>query len=194
MRGIPLAERSLHQSFFLLMNTVASEKFITELTSSQMALNAYILFLVGGIDDAKDILQEANLVLWREAQRYDESRPFLPWAKRIAYFQVKTWRTKKKRSKLVFDDELLQKIAVFADEEPDMNMMLSALEKCFQKLNASQKAIITSRYTREKSVKSIADALRCTAASVSMLLFRVRDKLGRCVEKIVRTEESYANG
>ena len=176
------------------MKKVVTEKFITELTSSQMALHAYILFLVGAIDDAKDILQETNLVLWREASTYDDSRPFLPWAKRIAYFQVKTWRTKKNRSKLVFDDELLEKIAVFADEEPDMNVMLSALERCFQKLNASQKAIVTSRYTREKSVKSIAGALRCTAASVSMLLLRVRDKLGRCVEKIVKAEESYANG
>lgn len=176
------------------MNSGVSEKFITEFTSSQMVLHAYILFLVGNIEDSKDILQETNLVLWREAQTYDESRPFLPWAKKIAYFQVLTWRTLKKRSKLVFDDELLQKVAVFADEEPDMNLMLSALERCFQKLSASQKAIITSRYTRQKSVKSIAAALRCTVASVSMLLFRVRDKLGQCVEKIIRGEEGYANG
>ena len=159
-----------------------------------MALHAYILYLVGRIDDAKDVLQETNLVLWREATNYDDTRPFLPWAKKIAYYQVMTWRTKQKRSKLVFDDELLQKVAVYADEEHDMNVMLSALERCFQKLNASQKAVVTSRYTREKSVKSIAGALRCTAASVSMLLLRVRDKLGRCVEKIVQAEESYANG
>ncbi len=174
------------------MNMVVSESFITQLTSSQMALNGYILFLTGNIDDTKDILQETNLVLWREAHSYDPARPFLPWAKRIAWFQVKTWRTCHKRSRLVFDDELLQKVAVFAEEEPDMNLMLSALERCFEKLTASQKAVVRSRYMRDKSVQSIAAALRCTAASVSMLLFRVRDKLGRCVEKTVKAEEQYA--
>lgn len=45
------------------MNSGVSEKFITEFTSSQMVLHAYILFLVGGIEDSKDILQETNLVL-----------------------------------------------------------------------------------------------------------------------------------
>jgi len=176
------------------MSRGSTENFIQELTSAQMALHAYILFLVGAIDDAKDILQETNLVLWREASTYDPARPFIPWAKKIAYFQVLTWRSKQRRSKLIFDDELLQKITVFADEEPDMSVMLSALERCFEKLSASQKAVVTSRYTREKSVKSIAEALRCTAASVSMLLLRVRDKLGRCVEDIVKSGESYVNG
>lgn len=45
-------------SGLLLMNSGVSDKFITEFASSQMVLHAYILFLVGGVDDSKDILQE----------------------------------------------------------------------------------------------------------------------------------------
>lgn len=100
-----------------------SAEFISHLTAAQFALQAYITFLVGNAEDAKDILQETNQILWREAAKYDSNRPFLPWAKSVAWYQVKTFRTLKSRDRLVFDEELLARVAKSVDEEADMNQM-----------------------------------------------------------------------
>ena len=50
------------------------------------------------------MLQETNLDLWRKASTYDASRPFLPWVRTIAHYQVLTFRKKQSRSHLFFDD------------------------------------------------------------------------------------------
>jgi RNA polymerase sigma-70 factor (ECF subfamily) len=167
-------------------------EFISRLTAAQFALQAYITFLVGNAEDANDILQETNQVLWREAATYDLDRPFLPWAKSVAWYQVKTFRTLQSRDRLVFDEELLERVAQSADEEADMNRMLEALENCFERLSKSQKAVIRARYFHGKEVNAIATGLRCSVGAVSMLLFRIRDKLGACVEKALNAEESHA--
>ena len=170
----------------------ASAEFISRLTAAQFALQAYIAFLVGNAEDAKDVLQETNQVLWREAATYDQGRPFLPWAKSVAWYQVKTFRTLQSRDRLVFDEELLARMEQSADEEADMNRMLEVLENCFERLSKSQKAVIRARYFRGSGVNVIAKGLRCSIGSVSMLLFRIRDKLGECVEKTLSAEVSHA--
>lgn len=169
-----------------------SADFISRLTAAQFELQAYITFLIGNTEDAKDVLQETNQVLWREASAYDVTRPFLPWAKSVAWYQVKTFRTLQTRDRLVFDEELLERVAQTADEAVDMNRMLEALETCFERLSRPQKAVVRARYFRGKEVNAIAQGLRCSVASVSMLLFRIRDKLGGCVEAALKSEVSHA--
>ena len=173
------------------MSDVPAE-FIGRLTAAQFELQAYITFLIGNTEDAKDVLQETNRVLWRESGTYDLSRPFLPWAKSVAWYQVKTFRTLQSRDRLVFDEELLARVAQTANETADMNRMLEALETCFERLSRPQKAVVRARYFRGKEVNAIAHGLRCSVASVSMLLFRIRDKLGGCVEAALKAEVSHA--
>lgn len=169
-----------------------SAEFVGRLTAAQFALRAYIVFLVGNSEDAKDILQETNLTLWREAPSYDASRPFLPWAKKIAWYQVKTFRTRQARDRLVFDEELLECVAQAADEAVDTDRMLKALEACYERLSRSQKTVVQSRYFQGRSVQTIAQRLRCSVGSVSMLLFRIRDRLGACVEDVMLKEAPHA--
>lgn len=114
-----------------------SAEFVKRLTEAQFALQSYIAFLIGNVEDAKDILQETNLSLWRQARKYDYSRPFLPWAKSIAMYKVMTYRTLQSRERLVFDNELLAQVAVVADKECDSHRMLSALEECVKLLTTS---------------------------------------------------------
>ncbi len=169
-----------------------SAEFIGRLTSAQAALQAYITFLVGNTNDAEDILQNVNLALWRESSVYDLDRPFLAWAKTIAWYQVKTFRTLQKRDRLVFDEELLARVAEAADEESDLTRRLEALETCYESLARSQKMLLSARYFKKTAVCAIARRLRCSATSVTMLLFRIREKLGVCVEEKLRSEVPHA--
>jgi RNA polymerase sigma-70 factor (ECF subfamily) len=176
--------------------TEHSGDFVQRLTAAQFALCAYITFLVGNPEDAKDILQDVNLTLWKEAAGYDFGRPFLAWAKAVAFYQVKTFRARQARDRLVFDETLLEKMAAEAaeadEDEGGMRRMLEALEHCVESLSAGQKALLRQRYAQGQGVNVIAGTLRRSADAVSMLLYRIRDKLGQCVERALAEEGSHA--
>src|SRR5574344_2386568 len=108
------------------------DSFIRELTKAQFDLKLYIFSLLGDTPDAMDVLQETNLDIWRKAATYDPSRPFLPWARTLAHFQVLKYRQTNQRAKLVFDDALFESITErFAAAEPvadDSTARLAALE------------------------------------------------------------------
>ena len=74
----------------------------------KLALFNYISYLLGNCADERDILQETHLDLWRKAGTYDVERPFLPWARAIARYQVLTFRKRQNRVRLLFDEELLK--------------------------------------------------------------------------------------
>ena len=57
---------------FILEPENQQEKFIKLLTESQNRLYGYIFSLVGDPNRSKDILQEANLVLWRKIDEFSE--------------------------------------------------------------------------------------------------------------------------
>jgi len=58
------------------------------LVAAQAGLYSYILTLLPWSDQANDVLQETNLVLWREAAEFSRESNFQAWACRVAYFQA----------------------------------------------------------------------------------------------------------
>ena len=167
-----------------LNNEKATESFVMLLTSVQCDLQTYIAYLVGNPDDAQDILQETNLVLWREAARYDAKRPFLAWAKTIAYYQVLTFFKKRSRDRLVFNEDMVLLLAE-ADAEHHTNMQerLLLLDFCLKKLTQMQKAVLKWRYYHDWPVRRIAKKYACSEAALSMLLTRTRRALAECIER-----------
>jgi len=84
-----------------------TERFVQQLTGCQTRLYAYILMLLPNHDNAADVLQETNLVLWRKADEFVDGTEFGAWACRIAHFQVLAWLRDAQRDRHVFDPELL---------------------------------------------------------------------------------------
>jgi RNA polymerase sigma-70 factor (ECF subfamily) len=166
-----------------------SEAFLESLTGAQCDLHAYIAYLVGNREEAKDVLQETNLVLWREAARYDAEKPFLPWAKSVAYYQALAHLKKRSRSRLVFDEDLLLLLAT-ADERhhDDMQERLRLLDGCFEKLTHVQQSVIRFRYFHGWSIRRLAKKFAFSEAAGSMLLTRIRRQLAQCIETKMREE------
>ena len=92
------------------------ERYVQQLTDGQNRLYAYILMLLPNHDDAADVLQETNLVLWRKSGEFVEGTEFGAWACRIAYYQVFARLRDAKRDRLVFDPQLLDQLG--AEAEP----------------------------------------------------------------------------
>ena len=62
------------------------------MTKYERMVYGYILSLVPNWADADEILQETNIRLWEEFEKFQPGTNFAAWAIRVAHFQVLTWR------------------------------------------------------------------------------------------------------
>src|SRR3954447_17914627 len=85
--------------------------FLRLFLQHQRRLYAYVLTLLPNRADADDVLQEASLVMW---DKFDDERPpedFVAWGCRIAYFKVLDLRKKRQRSRVLFSQEMIERVA-----------------------------------------------------------------------------------
>ncbi len=162
----------------------AERSYQMQVTGIQSSLYAYISALMGGDLSAHDVLQDANLVLWEKEAAYDRNSSFRAWALQIAKFQVLAYRKRQKRSRLVFDDELIGVLAVEFDSEiGQVDARVEALQKCLHRLDPQQLCLLQQRYEQNHKVSAIANSLDRTPNAVSMMLHRIRQLLLDCVQR-----------
>ncbi len=163
--------------------------FIRMMTDAQFALFSYVLLLVGDAADARDVLQDTNLTILRDASHYRPGTPFVAWAKTLAYYQVLTYRKKKSRDRLVFDDEVFQRLTEHLAERPERaNRRLDAVTACIKKLNDAQQALVNAKYFERLSIDQITERFGYSQAAAVSLLYRVRRLLAECVQATLKSE------
>src|SRR5438067_3592271 len=70
------------------------EERLAMLMSHQRRLFQYILSLLPNLQDAEDVLQETNLVVWRKFAQFQSGTSFFAWAARVAQLEVMKHRKK----------------------------------------------------------------------------------------------------
>lgn len=159
------------------------ENLIALITKHQAALHGYILGLLPNRSMANDVLQETNLVLWRKGAEYDPARPFMPWACRIAWFQVKAANRDHARDRHVFQPELIDLLASEDDVAADSTAALDlALRDCLAELPGDKRELILDRYHPDSSVHEMAASRKLTPNALSAQLHRIRQMLESCVK------------
>ena len=167
------------------------DKIVDQLDELQGDLFGYIMSLCGNWNEAKDILQESNLVIIRKIQSFEEGTSFRAWCFTIARFQVMAHRKKKSREKLVFSESTFNDIAAAWQDlsKIEKEQKFARLEECIDKLPEKQQSIIRNKYFKGLSLKDIAALISSNENSVSQALFRARKNLIDCVGRIIRKEE-----
>lgn len=173
--------------------TTEHERFLQSVIDHQSRLYGFVLALLANRDLADEILQEVNLTLLRKEADYQPETTFFAWACQIAFYQVLTFRKRRQRDALVFDEELLEMLAVEAERashvEPDEQKR--ALRHCLKTLPAQHRELIARRYRGTSVIALSAESGRSTAA-VSQTLYRLRAILKRCIERtLTRDAEAY---
>lgn len=161
------------------------ERYVAEIARAQAGLRTFLRTLLACSADVDDVLQETNLVLWRKRGEYDESRPFGPWARRVAYFQTLAHLKNRSRSRESgFSEDMLEQLAEDSAERSDTaDRRLAALRECLAKLPADDRRIVLARYEGNASVQKMARAAGRSADALSMHLYRLRKKLADCIER-----------
>jgi RNA polymerase sigma-70 factor (ECF subfamily) len=117
--------------------------------------------------DADEILQETNIRLWEEFEKFEAGTNFAAWAMRVAHFQILTWRKKVHRSRLVFDQRVLDALATepsWTDEEFEARQ--EALAECVSQLPDHSRDLLRQCYMRGTKAKDVATELNRSPASV----------------------------
>jgi RNA polymerase sigma-70 factor (ECF subfamily) len=167
------------------------EDFIRQLSASHNSLLAFILSLMPDMHAASDVLQETHVEMWRKAESFEPGTNFLAWACRIAHFKVLEARAKQRRSRLVFDDELIGQLAVEAEEhEVAQSEAGAALEECLASLSPKQRELVRHRYAPGGSVKKLAEKLGRSTQGLAVTLFRIRQTLLECMQRKQRGLQS----
>ena len=175
--------------YYNILMDMMNEAFVREITDRQSELYSYIYMLLGDLHDARDVLQETNLVLLRKMNDFEEGSNFKAWANRCAYFECLRFRRDRKRDRHVFDDELL---ALLVDErdsahdDHDEAALQLALRDCLVQLPEQQRNLIDHRYRANLSIKELAKQFGKKESAVKMSLKRIREALQVCVESKLR--------
>jgi len=140
--------------------------------------------LVGEEHAAKDVLQETNVTLLKKSRDFTAGSNFTAWSFRVAYFEVLTWRRRRSRDRLSFDDDLVESIAESVETlAPGYEDRLEALQKCLPLLPDRQRELVERRYLKSESVQDIARDLGFKANAASQILFRARTNLLKCINQ-----------
>jgi RNA polymerase sigma-70 factor, ECF subfamily len=159
-------------------------QFVRLITKYERLVYGYILGLVPNWADADEILQETNVRLWEEFDKFVPGTNFAAWAIRVAHFQVLTWRKAVSRSRLVFDQRVIDGLAAetyWTDEAFEARQQ--ALGDCVSELPATSRELLRHCYVQGSKIKDTAVRLNRSPTAVYKALERIRTTLHSCIER-----------
>lgn len=163
------------------------------LTRNQRKIFAYIYTLVPHRADAEDILQETSVTVYEKFDEFESGTDFVAWANRIAWWKVKAAQQKFARSKVVFNEEVMEAVVATAGTmQEEMDVRHEALGSCLKKLNERDRRMVLTRYEEGSGVgRAAAQAGRSVQAAYKAL-GRIRQLLLDCVTNEVQKLEVRA--
>ena len=125
-----------------------SAEFIQLLTTHQSRLYAYCLSLLGNRQNAQEVMQETNLILWKKNDQFESGTNFGAWMLKIAYYQSLEYRRKlNKQAIFIEDEDFLSKLAEEVEEQTEtLEHQQEALRLCMARLPDRQRDIVHRRY------------------------------------------------
>lgn len=161
----------------------ARSEFVQLLTKAQLGLLRYITALVGNPEEASNILQETNLLLWEKFDEFEFGTNFDAWATKVAYWQVRAYVRDRHRDRLVFSEDLVTQLAEHGDAAAEVDATVTALRGCLQHLRDSDYELIRLYYNDGFSVQRLSGHLGKSPSAIKGMLLRARRALRACIEQ-----------
>src|SRR5262245_26262933 len=126
-----------------------SKLFLRLFLQNERRLYAYILTILPNRADADDVLQDASMVMWDKFDEHSPPDDFAAWGCRISYFKVLDFRKRRQRGRVLFSQEMLERVAETALEQADslqLDERREALTGCVQKLSDRDRGLLAARF------------------------------------------------
>jgi RNA polymerase sigma-70 factor, ECF subfamily len=165
-------------------------QYIELLNESQGRLFAYLYAHVLNMADTEDLYQQVAMVLWEKYDQFTPGTDFGAWAIRVAEFTIKNFLRGKRRGKVFFSDDVMQRIVDRQSEmTPDsVAARTEALEKCLNRLSRNDRHLVERCYGSDAKIKDIAEDEGRSAGAIYTALCRIRQALLACIERTLAAE------
>lgn len=144
----------------------------------------YVMSLVANRHDAEDVLQRGSIIMWRRFGTYEKGTDFIAWATTVMFYEIKNFQRVTGRSRLNFDDELLQTLATGQMQHlRQWHSRTDALDACLQKLDVSSRELVKAIYTDGMQANEVARKHNCAPKTIYNKLNLIRSLLAECVRR-----------
>ena len=150
-----------------------------------MALRWYVVHVYSGFENKVKTALEERIAAAPHPEKFDQFKAgsdFVAWACRIALWEIRRVRQKHARSKVIFDQTVLEavsKTAITMIEEIDSRHDI--LSSCLDKSPLRDREMILTRYEPDCGVKEAAARSGRTLQTAYKALARIRKLLMDCV-------------
>ena len=162
--------------------TERRKELVALMTQHQRRIFSYIYTLVPNRYDAEDLLQETSVVICEKFDEFESQTNFVAWACQIAYWRIRYARQKFARSKVVYQQELVDALAqTAAAMHEEMDERHEALAHCLNKLPSRDRELMLTRYEPGSGVPEAARRSGRSLEAAYKALARIRKLLFDCV-------------
>jgi RNA polymerase sigma-70 factor (ECF subfamily) len=153
------------------------------LVRHQGGLYGYIASFLPRWDAAEEIFSNVCLILWKKWDRYDATREFMPWARAIAFNEIRNHLRRTRRKSLAFSEDLMAQLAATREQCDELlEARREALGGCLQGLLPDECSQLERFYEGRETGQQIARSLKISAAAFYMRMHRLRDFLHECID------------
>jgi RNA polymerase sigma-70 factor, ECF subfamily len=171
------------------MLRVEPDEFVAIYTRHEQKLYRYVASLLASPNDVEDILQETARILWQKFDQYRPDEPFLPWACRIAHFEVLNHYQRERTRQKHFQPAVIEVLAEARLEHDELFEAQSRwLGECIEKLAETDRRLIEQRYASKNTLAEMASKTGRTANALYKSMQRVRRTLLECVDRGLESE------
>ena len=128
---------------------------------------------------AKDATQEIFVKLFLNLSKFGEKAKFSTWVYSITYNYCIDFIRKKKRSDILFSEDIEKASEVIEEDIEDkelLEMEIGKLKRVLDAIPPGDKAILMMKYQDELSIKEISAALNKSESAIKMRLKRAKAK------------------
>jgi RNA polymerase sigma-70 factor (ECF subfamily) len=155
-------------------------QFMRLFLENELAVLRSIMVFIPHRPDARDVMQDTALALWKHFSQYDSGRPFANWACGYARIEVRRFlRGAHRRAKLT---EQAMNALIITDGEDDSERERQ-LADCRSRLRPEHRNILDGYYVEEEAVESLAERHGKSVDALYKILQRVRRLLLECMER-----------
>ncbi|HEX3357984.1 MAG TPA: sigma-70 family RNA polymerase sigma factor [Tepidisphaeraceae bacterium] len=161
-----------------------AEGFIQQYTGCQSSLRAFVLSLVPHWADAEEITQRCSLIMWKKFDQFQPGTNFFAWACKIARLEVKEYRKRQARQRVIFSDAFIDAVAdEMAALSAELPARVHALQRCVEKLSAQNQELLRLHYEEGQSIQTVAQSVNRPLNAVYKAFSRVRQALHECIDR-----------
>lgn len=167
---------------------LSQDEFIVLIARHERRVRGFVATLVRQRDDIDEIVQQACLTAWRKLQEFTRmedtlDRDFSRWLCTIARFEALGYVRKHRGSRLLFDSELVSKLADVQLQDECSEDRREALRGCLEKLTDRQRDLVRRYYRAHESAAEIASQDGVTRQAIFKRLRSIRSGLLDCVRR-----------